>query len=111
MALYRTVVKWLHILQETCRRLAGFYTPAQANPRSSSFQLLVLGLCAIVGVTLAAKIKIPSKNRNDDLFKDDEFTFPVEDNKDPSNFTGNVMKAGILMAEVKNQGKGNFKYA
>ncbi|KAL9695097.1 hypothetical protein quinque_014382 [Culex quinquefasciatus] len=73
--------------------------------------LLVLGVCAIVGVTLAAKIKIPSKNRNDDLFKDDEFTFPVEDNKDPTNFTGNVMKAGILMAEVKNQGKGNFKYA
>lgn len=88
------------------------HTCAQANPRfSSSFQLLVLGVCAIVGVTLAAKIKIPSKNRNDDLFKDDEFTFPVEDNKDPTNFTGNVMKAGILMAEVKNQGKGNFKYA
>lgn len=68
-------------------------------------------MCGFLGITYAAKIKIPTKNRNDDLFSEDEFTFPVEDNKDPTNFTGDVMKAGILMAEIKNQGKGKFKYA
>ncbi|EAT44071.1 AAEL004536-PA [Aedes aegypti] len=68
-------------------------------------------VCGFLGITYAAKIKIPTKNRNDDLFSEDEFTFPVEDNKDPTNFTGDVMKAGILMAEIKNQGKGKFKYA
>lgn len=71
----------------------------------------MVSVCGLLGITLAAKIKIPSKNRNDDLFSEDEFTFPVEDNKDPSNFTGDVMKAGILMATVTNQGKGKFKYA
>ncbi|XP_058831034.1 pupal cuticle protein-like [Topomyia yanbarensis] len=73
--------------------------------------LLAICACGIVGITLAIKIKVPSKNRNDDLFSEDEFTFPVEDTKDPSNFSGNVMKAGILMSQVKNKGKGEFKYA
>ncbi|XP_049531632.1 uncharacterized protein LOC125948995 [Anopheles darlingi] len=62
-------------------------------------------------VAEAARIKIPAKSRNDDLFSEDEFTFPVEDTKDPTKFTGNVMKASILMAQVSNQGKGKFKYA
>ncbi|KXJ73475.1 hypothetical protein RP20_CCG015750 [Aedes albopictus] len=73
--------------------------------------IVLVIVCGFLGVTYAAKIKIPSKNRNDDLFSEDEFTFPVEDNKDPTIFKGDVMKAGILMAEVKNQGKGKFKYA
>ncbi|XP_062700860.1 pupal cuticle protein-like [Aedes albopictus] len=74
-------------------------------------KIVLVIVCGFLGVTYAAKIKIPSKNRNDDLFSEDEFTFPVEDNKDPTIFKGDVMKAGILMAEVKNQGKGKFKYA
>ncbi|XP_055642112.1 cuticle protein 3 [Toxorhynchites rutilus septentrionalis] len=73
--------------------------------------LPVICFCGIVGLTWAAKLKVPSKNRNEDLFKDDEFTFPVEDNKDPTIYTGNIMKAGILMATIKNKGKGQFKYA
>ncbi|XP_058445186.1 pupal cuticle protein [Malaya genurostris] len=73
--------------------------------------LFVICVCGIVGISLAIRIKIPTKSRNDDLFSEDEFTFPVEDTKDPSNFTGNVMKASILMSQVKNKGKGEFKYA
>ncbi|XP_062546789.1 pupal cuticle protein [Armigeres subalbatus] len=73
--------------------------------------LLVIGVCGFLGITFCAKIKIPSKNRNDDLFSEDEFTFPVEDTKDPSNFSGDVMKASTLMNVVRNQGKGKFKYA
>ncbi|XP_053681557.1 uncharacterized protein LOC128732337 [Sabethes cyaneus] len=79
--------------------------------RSSKVVLVAVCACAIVGMTLARKIHIPAKNRNDDLFSEDEFTFPVEDTKDPTNFTGNVMKANIVMSQVKNKGKGEFKYA
>ncbi|XP_053678528.1 uncharacterized protein LOC128728903 [Anopheles nili] len=68
-------------------------------------------LCIALATIHAARIKIPAKSRNDDLFSEDEFTFPAEDKKDPTNFTGNVMKASIVMAEVRNQGKGKFKYA
>ncbi|XP_058063340.1 uncharacterized protein LOC131213333 [Anopheles bellator] len=78
--------------------------------RSRLRSLPVLGL-ALVAMVHAARIKIPAKSRNDDLFSEDEFTFPVEDTKDPSKFSGNVMKASIVMAEVRNQGKGKFKYA
>ncbi|XP_058127783.1 uncharacterized protein LOC131291360 [Anopheles ziemanni] len=68
-------------------------------------------MCVVLVALDAARIKIPAKSRNDDLFSEDEFTFPVEDKKDPTNFTGNVMRASIVMAEVRNQGKGKFKYA
>lgn len=72
-----------------------------------------LTLLAIIGTSAARKIVIKSNpDRNADLFQDKEFTFSQDkdDKKEPSTFSGNVMKSKTLISENV-QGKKNFKFA
>jgi hypothetical protein len=54
------------------------------------------------------------RDRNEDLFKDDKFVFgsQIKDDKEPTIFTGDVMKAKTLQNLNKNtKSKGKFGFA
>ncbi|KAG5684537.1 hypothetical protein PVAND_013764 [Polypedilum vanderplanki] len=73
----------------------------------------LLTLLAIIGSSPARKIIIKSNpDRNAEYFQDKDFTFDQskDDGKQPTYFTGDVMKSKTVISENV-QGKKNFKFA
>lgn len=70
-------------------------------------------LLLIIGSTTSRKIIIKSNpDRNAEFFEDKDFTFDQskDDGKEPTKFTGDVMKSKTVISENV-QGKKNFKFA
>jgi len=83
--------------------------------------LVIVSVLCLSSSTFAVKVKSITNEitqKNTDLLKynpNDEYTLPEgideDDNKEPVNFQGNVMRAKTYKIENKNHGKGKFKYS
>jgi hypothetical protein len=96
------------------------------SPFSSQLQLLIVS--SLIALSQSAKVNLVKRessslaasnyqsirDRNEELFKDDKFVFgtQIKDNKEPTIFTGDVMKAKTIQNQNKNtKSKGKFGYS